>query len=615
MPSFIAANVAEEDELPSLGDPFAALLSQESPLQSPQDSPGTAESRTIPVAKRKYKQHLKGMAACWGMFGLHPDGSGRALCLAPSKKDPNVLCHFSPATPGSCSSGLNTHGATRGQLWDVIKAGKFVIPGSRNAEIYAGMRELASGTSPEAIKERIARTMIAKCQAGSVLDDEDYRALLLGLKEYITPPCRETMRKYILEQLPGIYQEHIKKLLDSAQGKIHFTSDGWESPNHHKLICFTVHFITVEWEKMDFVLHVAHMPESCNNVTIRREFDIMVEKWGLQDRLGAITTDNGPDVTCFKRRLAADPTVAWDRQWDVDCVEHSQQLAVKRIMVQPAVKQLLLKASEQANRIGSSSGRRKYWKRELAALGWPEFLISKWNDTRWHSAHDMISDLCPKDEALWPVWLALLAQFNDHWGVQDKSEGLTWSMEEMTRLKELKEFLQPFKDCMMDGEHEKEATVNMVIFTYNLLLDHVYSPLVPDWLKEGAEAAGETLEEYYSYTPDLLWAATCVDPRWKLWVFSKGASETVSRGTVGYHTARAKACELIRGYFKVPDIINIPEPPEPAGKVAGRKRALFTLDGNSIAAYALKSIPDVLVEEEAIQRERARRAREVEEEP
>ena len=619
MDAAMAAAVAEPDrgELPSLSDPFAAFLSQRdlsqpSPVPSQQGSPMTAESRTEASVKRKYVQQPKLMAGCWNLFAQIPGRDDVARCMGPSKYDPTKTCHREVACNGSSTSCLNAHGRTHKEIWPDVGKGIYVAPGSRNAVIRAAMKELCPVSNDDTQKENLMRTMVSSCQAQAVIDDVEFRRFLLSLKENYVPPSRETMRKYILAS-PLMYKEAVQQLLDTAQGKISFTTDGWESPNDLNMLCFTAHFINDQWEKVDFVLHVCNMPEQHTNKEIREQFDIMVRMWGLEDRLGAITSDNGSEFVAFKTRLAADPEVSWSSMWDLDCQEHSQQLAVDHVTVDADVRKLVHKCHDQELRINGSSNRVRWWKELLKSAGWPKTKISQLNTTRWHSTLNLIADLCPKDPRTWDAWRALLAEFNDHWCTDKQQDRLTWSHEELTRIKELKEFLQPFKDCMIDGEHMKEATLNMTLFTYNLLLDHVSSPMVPLWLQPCAELSKGKLEKYWDLTPDLLYGATCLDPRWKLHAFLDDEDETVSRGARGtesYDSVRQKVTSVLEGYFVRPPVTTLPAPP-PAllSHQSGRKKQLFHLGVRQSAQdYGANKTPRKNPKEWEMQMEEDRRA-------
>ena len=124
--------------------------------------------------------------------------------------------------------------------------------------------------------------------------------------------------------------------------------------------------------------------------------------------------------------------------------------------------------------------------------------------------------------------------------------------------------LQPFKDAMMDGEHAKLPTLNMVLSHYEMLMAHMEVVAVPTWLQDGADDCLERLKQYFSYTSNFLYLATCLDPRFKMSSFGNDLAE----GAVPYAEVQDVVTTKLKKYFEAPPVVTLPIPPPPSSLVS-----------------------------------------------
>lgn len=77
---------------------------------------------------------------------------------------------------------------------------------------------------------------------------------------------------------------------------VSFTLDGWTSPTGTSFLAVTAHWVDQHWNLQDVTLGFERLIGSHNAKVLLQAFVNVVERFGLQRKIMAITTDNGSNV-------------------------------------------------------------------------------------------------------------------------------------------------------------------------------------------------------------------------------------------------------------------------------------------------------------------------------
>ena len=111
------------------------------------------------------------------------------------------------------------------------------------------------------------------------------------------------------------------------------TTDLWTSGSCDPYITVTLHFIDYEWNLKSFCLDTVSMYDDHTGQNISDALLDVLENWELkQDKVVAITTDNGANVVAALRNLGVAR---------INCFGHNLDLAIKKALIVPRVKQAL----------------------------------------------------------------------------------------------------------------------------------------------------------------------------------------------------------------------------------------------------------------------------------
>ncbi|KAJ7348027.1 hypothetical protein DFH08DRAFT_699153, partial [Mycena albidolilacea] len=131
-----------------------------------------------------------------------------------------------------------------------------------------------------------ARTIQLRCctvHTRSLNSDRELRELLLAGRPEHTIPSHRAIGRDLNEAFDQC-SKRIVNLLDNYNGCLSSATDAWTSPNHRAFVAWTVH-LQHEGQPLVFLLDVFEVPESHTGEVLAREFDAMLERFGLQHKV------------------------------------------------------------------------------------------------------------------------------------------------------------------------------------------------------------------------------------------------------------------------------------------------------------------------------------------
>lgn len=547
--------LAEQEPDFTLAD--AELMADE--IMSPVSSHGSSEGPLVQSRKRAAivrEVPVYRKSACWFMFASEYGGDkDKAQCL---------VCDDVLACNGGNTSGLMRHAKSHKDEWADIEVQSPQKPrrweGSHN-DLALKAKERACPERTERAQRLALVKMIVKLQlAHLVADDKNLKEWSYVCGADADPVSRSTVARDI-QKLPGTLLPLLKKKLDAVTSKISLTHDMWAAKNGGKYIAITGHWLDDDMKAHELLLWFNQIKGRHTNVELRAELDKCLRRWGLEGRVGAMTSDSAGEN--IKMMIEYAEETGWSKEWLVRCSNHGQNKGVEAFLEDPEVARLVGMARKQHQYINNYGGARVDWFEDACKQRkLPVVKMQAMNETRWHSAYNLLQDILPCKESDDPVWLGVLRSFNEHYlDSQSKKDKVTWQLPDFKKIRELRCILEPFKLVMMQGEHTFEATLNLTCHYYEQLMDGldllIPEVKIPTWLIEASCKALGKLETYYKATGDLYFMATCLDPRMKLSVYSQPKRP----GHDDYDKIRAKVIKGLQPYFDLPPVVQPPPPP------------------------------------------------------
>ncbi|KAG9511621.1 hypothetical protein KCV07_g10046, partial [Aureobasidium melanogenum] len=146
-----------------------------------------------------------------------------------------------------------------------------------------------------------------------------------------------TVAKHIQKE-HDFYQQQLKDLLLTSRSLVHFTCDAWTANyGSHELLSITARFVASDGKLSKALLALHHLPSGHAGAQCAPLFFETVVKYGIEQKVGYITSDNATCndtmmshlATLFSERLSID----WDPiQHRTRCFGHQINLASQALM-------------------------------------------------------------------------------------------------------------------------------------------------------------------------------------------------------------------------------------------------------------------------------------------
>ncbi len=149
-------------------------------------------------------------------------------------------------------------------------------------------------------------------------------------------------------------------------------------------ITVTLHFIDYEWNLKSFCLDTVPMYDDHTGQNISDALLDVLENWELkQDKVVAITTDNGANVVAALRNLGVAR---------ISCFGHNLDLAIKKALIVPRVKQALARCHALVELFHRSWKKNRDLREKQEELGLKQHKLMGDVPTRWGSTYVMVQE-------------------------------------------------------------------------------------------------------------------------------------------------------------------------------------------------------------------------------
>ncbi len=320
----------------------------------------------------------------------------------------------------------------------------------------------------------------------------------------LNPRYEIPSRKHFTDfEIPALYSlikdSKVKPVLAQAEC-YSATTDLWTSGSCDPYITFTIHTISEDWSLASFCLETVPLYEDHTGQNIADAVLDILGNWSLnKEKLVAVTTDNGSNVVVAFRNIAV---------LRVSCFGHNLDLAIKKILRLPQVRQALARCHSLVELFHRSWKKARDLRQKQEELGLPQHKLMGDVPTRWGSTYNMISRILEQQQAI----SAIMAGERKYWNKMPTDI-------EFTTLETLSDVLKPLSVLTDALAGEKQVTASALI----PILKHVTDCLTPAsgesrLMKELKDTIRLDLQSRYdnkSCVFETLSVASFLDPRFK----------------------------------------------------------------------------------------------------
>lgn len=359
-----------------------------------------------------------------------------------------------------------------------------------------------STSKSKELDKQLLKLVASDYLAFSIVENEEFKKFVNLLNPSYNLPSRKTMSQNLLVQMYNDVHDKVKNILDCAVAMC-VTTDGWTSMTTDSYIALTAHFIDDECIMRSVLLDCFNFNDRHTSENLLNEINRVLIKWGIQDKIIAVVTDNAANVTAAVRQGG------WKH---LPCLAHSLNLVVQSGLKEISETHIKIKSIVEYFK-KSTQATQKLLSTEVQ-MGLPELKLKQDMPVRWNSTFYMFDRILKIKEAVIST-LALL-NYDKHQITQNDWEILELS----TRI------LKYFEEVTVDLSAEKNVTLSKVIYYSRALMrsckavqQELGHPIeIYNMVSKMIEQMGKRFFKIEENSP--ITEATILDPRFKRQGFS-----------------------------------------------------------------------------------------------
>ena len=353
--------------------------------------------------------------------------------------------------------------------------------------------------------ESLIEWIVLDLQPFSVVESESFIKMVNKLDPHYRLSSRHTIKRSIIQKFDqnrNLILEH----LQNVTSKISLTCDIWSSIKMESFIAITVHYIDSKWKLCHFVLDIFSFAGSHTGLSISEKILQLLSEMQLENKIIAITTDNGSNMVAGCRRLVdhfnLNNTITGLTHYR--CAAHILNLAVKEGLsdLQLSVKKLrrLIKKIRKSALLIDDL--KHIFQSDNQNFLFPQLDIK----TRWNSTFNMI------DRAI-KIKLQL-----ETLKLRHSSLNLYWlTNKEWEEIQDVGELLSEFAMATTELSGQNYPTIAHVCVIFLSLIAYLSSRENDSeyLLHDMVIKIKQKLEEYWNLIGDNLKVLAFFDPRYK----------------------------------------------------------------------------------------------------
>ena len=367
--------------------------------------------------------------------------------------------------------------------------------------------------NPEIFEELLVDWIVLDDQPFTAVESESFRKLLKLLKPNLKIVSADTIRRRINDKFQKKIND-MKKLYESLDCKVSFTTDCWTSPNMIAFMGITAHYIDKDWNLKMNTLDFNYLPGIHSGSNLRVAFESVLRDFGLETKILGITLDNASNNDSFIEELSIGSGTCFESFHHIRCFAHVLNLGVQAALT--VLKDELASLRLVIKKVRSSPQSFQKFKELQVTLLQNEMPLKPILDvpTRWNSTAEMLDRALKLKSAL----VAFCSIFDS--GKKASEAPLSMPPDSWNNFERLLEYLVPFRKATLRICGDIHPSLSLVVPLYNVLMDHLKAwmektdPQEP--LHRSTVTATAKITEYYNLTSDCYTISTVLDPRFGL---------------------------------------------------------------------------------------------------
>ena len=351
-------------------------------------------------------------------------------------------------------------------------------------------------TRKHAIDNLIMNMIIRDTRPFSIVEDQGFLALINYLNPRYQMIARSTIRDKRLPALYNLKKEEIKKELLESQS-VAITTDSWTSISTQSYTTITAHYIDKDWVQKSKVLYTRSNGKRHTSENLEAELRECFIEFGINNKVDYIVTDNANNIT----------KAANDLKTHHPCLAHCINLAVKDALKETGTQELVAKVKAIVAFFKKSPKQTEKLKDVHKANNTQFKKLKQECETRWNSTYDMLQSYIHQHTEITGI-LCKAGKATLCLAEPDEDKG----EDEVAKVKEIIETLQPMKEATEELSGEKFTTLSKVVPMITALkkkTENQTTPLAMALFTELSLRFDEFLTE------DYLKITTALDPRFK----------------------------------------------------------------------------------------------------
>ncbi|CAK1586661.1 unnamed protein product [Parnassius mnemosyne] len=364
-------------------------------------------------------------------------------------------------------------------------------------------RQISIAYSKQQLDEQLTRVIVKEYYPFSIVEDKEFRKFISMLRPAYSMPTLKTLSNVII---PRLYNETKQKVTETLSfvNAACLTTDSWTSSDQN-YVAITAHFICeIDGKSSLQSCRLGCIPYD-NSYTAQKLGMLLaeeVQKWGLQNKVVCVVTDNASNIVAAVR----------NNNWrHIPCFAHTLNIVLgdglQIIQAELSkIKDIVLYFKQSSNALVKLTNMQKQ-------LNLPDIKLKQDCITRWNSTFDMLSSILKVREAVTSVL------------THDNPDLNCLSSSEWTMLEKAANVLEIFKVIIEEISAENYVTLSKLMLLIRAINKHLIKASEEYFTDEKLTKLVQELQTSMSLrffemdTQDLVTQATFLDPRFKKYGF------------------------------------------------------------------------------------------------
>ncbi|CAG4944478.1 unnamed protein product [Parnassius apollo] len=357
--------------------------------------------------------------------------------------------------------------------------------------------------SKQQLDEQLTKAIVKEHYPFSIVEGKEFRKFISMLRPAYSMPTEKTITNVLIPRLYNETKQKVEETLSSVEAAC-LTTDSWTTSDQN-YVSITAHFICeIDGKSSQRSCLLGCIPYD-NSYTAQKLGMFLaeeVEKWGMQDKVICVVTDNTPNIVAAVR----------NNNWrHIPCFAHTLNLVLgdglQIIQAELSkIKDIVLYFKRNSNALLKLTNIQKQ-------LNLPDIKLKQDCITRWNSTFDMLSSVLKIREAV----ISVLTTDNPDLNCLSSSE---WRM-----LEKAANVLEIFKVIIEEISAEKYVTLSKLMLLIKAINKHLIRASEEFVIDQNLTKLVQELQTSMSLrffemdTQDLVTQATFIDPRFKKYGF------------------------------------------------------------------------------------------------